>query len=192
MRTGRLAVWLGLAGVLMGPRVGAQSLTPGPPGPVFVVDVRGATSAIPHSIGLYPNLPDGGSVPARGFGYDVGGHVYLFNLGPARLGLGVNVIGVRGTATDATTTFEILAPQLSFNFGSSDGWSYLSLGAGNARVRAEETASSSAINAGGGARWFIKRHLGVGFDVRLHKIAADGDTLGASTAFSASVGFSIK
>ena len=46
--------------------------------------------------------PTVGSVPSRGFGYDVGGHVYLFNLGPARLGLGVNVIGVRGTATDAT------------------------------------------------------------------------------------------
>jgi hypothetical protein len=192
MRSGRLAVWLGLAGVLLGSRVEAQSLTPGPPGPVFVVDVRGTTSGIPTSIGLYPTIPDGGSVPARGFGYDVGGHVYLFNLGPSRLGLGVDVIGVRGTATDATATMTIVAPQLSFNFGTSDGWSYLSLGAGTARVKAEETGSSSAINAGGGARWFIKRHLAVGFDVRLHKIAADGNTMPASTILSASVGFSLK
>jgi hypothetical protein len=192
MRSGRLAVWLGLAVLLLGSRVGAQSLTPGPPGPHFVIDVRGVTSGIPHSIGLYPTIPDGGSVPARGFGYDVGGHVYLFNLGSARLGLGVNVIGLRGTATDATTTFNILAPQLSFNFGSSDGWSYLSFGAGTARVHAEETGTSSAINAGGGARWFIKRHLGIGFDLRLHRIAADGDIMGESTAFSASVGFSLK
>jgi hypothetical protein len=192
MRSGRLAAWLGLAGVLLGSRAGAQSLTPGPPGPIFVVDVRGSTSGIPTSIGLYPTVPDGGSVPARGFGYDVGGHVYLFNLGSARLGLGVNVIGVRGTATDATATLEILAPQLSFNFGTSDGWSYLSLGAGNARVKGEETGSSSAINAGGGARWFITRHLALGFDVRLHKIAADGETMDASTVLSASVGFSVK
>jgi hypothetical protein len=192
MRSGRLAVWLGLAGVLLGSRVDAQSLTPGPPGPIFVVDVRGVTSGIPTSIGLYPTVPEGGSVPARGFGYDVGGHVYLFNLGSARVGLGVSVIGVRGTATDATTTMNIVAPQLSFNFGSSDGWSYLSLGAGTARVDAEVSGSSSAINAGGGARWFIKRHIGVGFDLRLHRIAADGDVMGDSMIFAASVGFSLK
>jgi hypothetical protein len=191
MRSGRLAVWLGLAGVLLGSQAGAQSLTPGPPGP-FVIDLRGSTSGIPTSIGLYPTIPEGGSVPSRGFGYDVGGHIYLFNLGPARLGLGVNVIGVRGTATDATATINILVPQLSFNFGSSDGWSYLSAGAGTARVKAGKTASSSAINAGGGARWFIRRHIAVGFDLRWHKIAADGETMDASTVFAASVGFSVK
>jgi hypothetical protein len=192
MHSGRLAVWLGLAGVFLGSQVGAQSLTPGPPGPVFVVDVRGATSGIPTSIGLYPDVPSGGHVPSRGFGYDVGGHVYLFNLGGARVGLGVSVLGVRGTATDATATMNVVAPQLSFNFGTSDGWSYLSVGAGTARVNAEETGSSSAINAGGGARWFIKRHIGVGFDLRLHRIAADGDVMGDSMTFAASVGFSVK
>ena len=191
MRSGRLAVWLGLAGVLLESQAGAQSLTPGPPGP-FVIDLRGSTSGIPTSIGLYPTIPEGGSVPSRGFGYDVGGHVYLFSLGPARLGLGINVVGVRGTATDATATMNILAPQLSFNFGSSEGWSYLSAGAGTARVKAGKTASSSAINAGGGARWFIRRHIAVGFDLRWHKIAADGETMNASTLFAASVGFSVK
>ncbi|HKH72903.1 MAG TPA: hypothetical protein VKA59_16210 [Vicinamibacterales bacterium] len=192
MRAGRLAAWLGLAGALLGSRVEAQSLTPGPPGPIFVVDVRGATSGIPTSIGLYPTVPDGGSVPSRGFGYDVGGHVYLFNLGSARVGVGVSVTGVRGTATDAMATMNIVAPQLSFNFGSSDGWSYLSIGAGIGRVDAEATGSSSALNAGGGARWFITRHLGVGFDLRLHRIAADGDIMGDSMTFAASVGFSVK
>jgi hypothetical protein len=192
MRPGRLAVWLGLAGVLLGSRAEAQSLTPGPPGPIFVVDVRGATSGIPTSSGLYPTVPEGSSVPSRGFGYDVGGHVYLFNLGAARVGLGVSVIGVRGTATDATATMNVLAPQISFNFGTSDGWSYLSVGAGTARVNAEATGASSAINAGGGARWFIKRHIGVGFDLRLHRIAADGDIMSDSMTFAASVGFSVK
>ena len=191
MRSGLLAAWLGLAGVLLGSRVEAQSLTPGPPGP-YVVDVRGVTIGIPASPGLYPDLGDQFTVPARGFGFDVGGHVYLFNLGPARLGLGVNVIRVRGTATDADATFQTVAPQLSFNFGSSDGWSYLSLGAGTARVKAIETGSSSAINAGGGARWFMKRHLAIGFDIRVHMIAADGDIMGKSTQVSASVGLSLK
>jgi Outer membrane protein beta-barrel domain len=192
MRSGRLAVWLGLAGVLLGSGAGAQSLTPGPPGPFYVLDLRGTTSGIPASPGLYPGLGDEVVVPARGFGFDVGGHVYLLNLGPARLGLGVNIIQVRGTATDANATFRTVAPQLSFNFGTSDGWSYLSLGAGTARVNALETGSSSAINAGGGARWFVTRHIAVGFDIRLHRIAADGDTMGQSTQLSASVGFSVK
>lgn len=191
MRSGRLAAWLGLAGVLLGPQVEAQSLTPGPPGP-FVIDVRGVTSGIPASPGLYPDLGEAFVVPARGFGFDVGGHVYLFNLGPARLGIGVNFIDVRGTATDANATFQTVVPQLSFNFGTSDGWSYLSLGAGTARVKAVASGSSSTINAGGGARWFMNRHLAIGFDVRVHMIAADGDVMGQSTQVSASVGFSLK
>jgi hypothetical protein len=131
-------------------------------------------------------------VPARGFGFDVGGHLYLFHLGAARLGLGVNFIRVRGTTTDAAATFETVVPQLSFNFGTSDGWSYLSLGGGTARVDAMASGSSSSINAGGGARWFTSRHIAVGFDVRVHKIAADGDTMPRSTTVSASVGLSIK
>lgn len=191
MRSGRLAAWLGLAGVLLGTQVEAQGLTPGKPGP-FVVDVRGVTSGIPASPGLYPGLGDQYVVPARGFGFDVGAHIYLFGLGPARLGIGANYIEVRGTATDADATLQTIAPQLSFNFGTSDGWSYLSVGAGTARVNAVASASSSAINAGGGARWFMNRHLAVGFDVRFHKIAADGDTMGASTQVSAAVGFSLK
>ena len=191
MRSGRLAAWLGLAGVLLGTQVEAQGLTPGKPGP-FVIDVRGVTSGIPASPGLYPDLGDQFVVPARGFGFDVGAHIYLFSLGPARLGIGANYIEVRGTAADADATLQTIAPQLSFNFGTSDGWSYLSLGAGTARVNAGAEASSSAINAGGGARWFLKRHLAVGFDVRFHRIAADGDTMGKSTQVSASVGFSLK
>ena len=191
MRSGRLAAWLGLAGVLLGTQVEAQGLTPGKPGP-FVIDVRGVTSGIPASPGLYPDLGDQFVVPARGFGFDVGAHIYLFSLGPARLGIGANYIEVRGTAADADATLQTIAPQLSFNFGTSDGWSYLSLGAGTARVNAGAEASSSAINAGGGARWFLKRHLAVGFDVRFHMIAADGDTMGKSTQVSASVGFSLK
>jgi hypothetical protein len=150
------------------------------------------TSGIPASSGLYPDLGDQFVVPARGFGFDVGAHVYLFSLGPARLGIGANYIEVRGTAADADATLETIAPQLSFNFGTSDGWSYLSVGAGTARVKAVTSASSSAVNAGGGARWFMNRHLAVGFDVRFHKIAADGDTMGASTQVSAAVGFSLK
>jgi hypothetical protein len=194
MRFGRVAVSLGLAWLILTSRADAQSLTPGPPGP-FVIDLRGVTSGIPSGAGLYPSLPAGTSVPARGFGFDVGGHVYLFTLGPARLGVGANVLRVRGTATDATTTLQIVSPQVSFNFGTADGWSYLSAGFGTAKVDTSDgdtSASSNAVNAGGGARWFLNRHLAIGFDLRVLKVAADGETMDKFTTMSASVGVSIR
>ena len=52
------------------------------PGP-WVLDVRGVTSPVPTDPDYYPPLA-AVLVPERGFGVDVGAHVYLFNLGPAR------------------------------------------------------------------------------------------------------------
>ena len=189
--SGRLALWLGLVGVLLGSRAASQTLAPGPPGP-FVIDVRGTTSGIPSGTGLYPTLSEGASVPARGFGVDVGGHVYPVRLGPARVGVGINFIYVRGTSVDAHATVQTIAPQISINFGTADGWSYLSAGLGTARVRAGASVSVQSLNAGGGARWFLNRHVGLGFDVRLHKLSAEGTTMPAATLVSTAVGFSLK
>jgi hypothetical protein len=190
-RRGWVVVGLGLAVVLLGSDADAQSLAPGPPGP-YVIDVRGVTTGIPAAPGLYPDLDGSFVVPARGFGGDVGAHVYPFGLGPSRVGIGVNFIHVRGSATDANTIVQIVAPQISFNFGTSNGWSYLSAGVGPARVEAGATASVSAVNAGGGARWFLNQHVAVGFDVRVYRLAADGDVMPSATTLSASVGFSLK
>ena len=84
---------------------------------------------------------------------------------------------------NVTTRVTSLAPQLSLNFGHSLGWSYLSAGLGRARVESEAALPSSGttftprnsdwvktLNFGGGARWFLNDHLGVGFDVRWHKL----------------------
>ena len=71
------------------------------------------------------------------------------------------------------------APQLSFNFGTGHGWSYLSGGVGRSVWSLHETGllpSSSdveplqTINYGGGARWFIKNHLAFSLDVRFYEI----------------------
>ena len=72
-----------------------------------------------------------------------------------------------------------IAPQLSFNFGSSTGWSYLSAGIGGARwsivpdgalpTLADEERLKT-INYGGGARWFARKHLAFTFDVRFYAI----------------------
>ena len=181
--------------------------TPGP----YIIDLRGAMSGAPAGISFYPPAPADTLAPQRAFGFAVGGHVYAFGLGRARVGLGVEVTRARGSATsashvDAATTVTTLAPQLSFNFGTHEGWSYLSGGYGTTQTRAEVTAPASdsttvgsvsrerrtrTINIGGGARWFIREHVAVGFDVRFHRLAA---TLGlpAKQIAGLSVGLSIR
>jgi hypothetical protein len=115
----------------------------------------------------------------------------LFGFGPARIGLGASFLRVRATSPDAQINVQLLAPQLSFNFGTSNGWSYLSAGAGPARVDGAVAFDVGGVNAGGGARWFLNNHLGIGFDIRMHKLAAKG-AFPRTTLVSASVGMSVK
>jgi hypothetical protein len=176
----------------------AAGQTQEPVGP-YVVDLRGATSGLPNDTAFYPGVPPEDTiVPARGFGFDAGGHVYLFALGPSRVGVGVNYVRVRGTAGGSVAVVSALAPQVSFNFGGRDGWSYLSAGPGRAWVETSladgagtltrESGALNALNAGGGARWFIASRLAVGFDVRWHRISGPPRT----TLLAASVGVSVR
>jgi hypothetical protein len=94
------------------------------------------------------------------------------------------------TFPDVTVTQRIVAPQISLNFGTGRGWSYLSTGAGPVRVKATAgsdglTTSRIAVNVGAGARWFLTDHVGVGFDLR-------AIWLGSRATFAASAGFSLK
>jgi hypothetical protein len=176
------------------------------PGP-YVVDLRGATSGLPTDAPFYPPAGITAAVPSRGLGFDVGAHVYLLRLGGPTLGVGASFMQVRGTSPDASATLRLLAPQVSFNFGSGNGWSHLSLGVGTARMNTElrgdvatGTASSGSLRAlslGGGARWFLTGHAAVGFDVRFHRVAAgepDAATAGSPrvTLLTASVGVSVR
>lgn len=175
------------------PVANAQSFNPGPPGP-FVFDVRGATTNLPSSELLFPDLPAETVVPARGFGGTAGGHVYLFGLGPARLGLGVDALYARGSTADANSSMMSVDPQISLNFGTANGWSTLSGGVGVTRISGEPggvSESVRSINWGGGARWFVNPHFGVGFDIRIHHLAA-GDVLPKGTAVSVAAGLSLK
>jgi hypothetical protein len=188
----------------------AAAQTTSRPGP-FSLDVRAVTSPVPPDPLFYPRLDASALVPDRGFGGEVGAHVYLLNLGPARLGIGASLFIVRATTTPApapppssgTPTGRagqsvqvdqrLLTPQVSFNFGTGDGWSYLSAGAGRTAIVTRtagsiagrrETSSLNALNVGGGARWFLKSHLGVGFDIRLHLVGAGTAGAIAETAVS--------
>ena len=92
------------------------------------------------------------------------------------------------TTTTVTTQITSLLPQLSINFGNKLGWSYLSAGLGRSKVvssaekfgtapaQSVPEAWNSAINFGGGAKWFMKPHLGAGFDVRFTKLSSRAAT----------------
>ena len=191
-----------------------------PPGP-YVIDVRGAMASIPKLPAFYPPFESGTIVPARGFGFDVGAHIYPFTLGRARVGFGANVVRAQGRLVldEVEATVTTVTPQISFNFGSRDGWSYLSAGYGTAAVRSSGlvresllagvpdtrtgslenpmvtgTADSGlvrALNYGGGARWFLSSHIAAGFDLRFHRLSA-GATTPKATLAVVSAGVSIR
>jgi hypothetical protein len=171
----------------------AQSLMPGPPGP-FVFDVSVAMSGVPAADALFAGLPAGTLVPTRAFGGGGGAHVYALQIGPSRLGFGIGVLVARGSTPEASSTVAAVDPQISFNFGTADGWSFLSAGIGAVHVSADPGSVSEtvrSVNWGGGARWFLGPHLGVGFDVRVRHLAA-GDAVPKGTTVSGSVGVSLK
>ena len=193
MSYGRLLLAFTLVVLAPGARAAAQALNPGPPGP-FVFDIRGATSGLPSSEAFVPDPETTATIPTRGFGGSAGVHVYAIQIGPARLGAGVDVLYARGTTVDAISTLTSVDPQLSLNFGTSDGWSYVSAGVGVTGVDAEPAEISESVrslNWGGGVRWFLSPHLGVGFDVRIRHLSA-GDVLPKNMSVAVAVGLSLK
>lgn len=157
-------------------------------------------------------------LPGLGLGLDIGAHVYPLRLRWVTFGLGGSfhvsraargLQEIDGTLAghDVNVRFRALSPQLSFNFGGSGGWSYLSGGLATSTLlytidgtpADRETQGRKTINYGGGARWFMKDHLAFSLDFRFYAInpqAADA-TLGTQfsprmTLFVISAGVSIK
>jgi hypothetical protein len=199
--------------VSLGTPAGAQTRSAAavlhPPWPRVVVDLRGATNGIPDEAVFYPPLPPDALVPARGYGLDVGAHVYAGRWKSVRFGYGADVFAIRATQGDLTTVNgRFLAPQVSLNFGTSRGWSYVSGGAGVAGIRGDVAAVNEApaasrssgalttINLGGGARWFITSHIAFTFDLRLHRLARgtgeDGIVTHSALLSSMAAGISLK
>jgi hypothetical protein len=176
-----------------------------PPGP-FVIDVRGdfvsfaPTDPIGHPFALTKT-----QMPARGIGIEAGAHVYPLRFKRITIGVGGNYLTSRGNKvpdpvalpTDPTVRerFSTIGTQLSLNFGTSQGWSYIGGGIGSSRRAIQvfpveqtkdasgktvitqstapftaEGARSKTINYGGGARWFASAHIAFGFDLRWYAI----------------------
>jgi hypothetical protein len=184
----QLAILVFLFTVVTAARANAQ----GPPpriGP-FVVDAHMSIPSFPTdsqelaaSRALNP-----AELPGRGWGGQVGAHFYLPPWGPLTLGVGGEVMLARATSTPVDPSSGLrsveerllsAAPQVSFNFGTGHGWSYLSGGVGRSvwsihEVGLEPSAADveplQTFNYGGGARWFIKNHLAFSFDARFYEI----------------------
>jgi hypothetical protein len=170
-----------------------------PIGP-FVVDLQMASSGLPTEPGWTPSLPADTVVPSRGLGFEVGAHVNVLRRRVFALGVGASWLVARGSSSPpesaegtpppaqpvpgVKTRITAFAPQVSLNFGHSLGWSYLSGGLGGTRVESEAMLTGGSttftpqasgwvktINFGGGARWFLNDRIGVGFDLRWHKVS---------------------
>lgn len=130
------------------------------------------------------------NLPTRAFGLVVGAHWYPVRLGIVTFGLGGEIASARRGRTINTGTkaapldvtvnsrFSAISPQVSFNFGARDGWSYISGGIGWSTFTAERKdqplpnpeSGSKTINYGGGARWFAKKHVAVSMDLRFYAV----------------------
>jgi len=212
MRRLAVVVAIGSAMLLMPRGVAAQDEPPriGP----FVLDLRGSYPGIPEE----PDLAASRGLlleelPSRSFGADVGLHLYLFKMGPVTLGVGAQATYLR-TTTSAEANLRAVnsqlvsvTPQLSFNFGTGDGGSYLSGGFGKTvwKLHPVEQALTppddervNTFNYGAGARWFFRQHLAFTFDIRWHALDAGtifpGGRPGAprATLLVMSAGVSIK
>lgn len=134
------------------------------------------------------------NLPTRGLGFVVGAHLYPLRGKGMALGVGAEYLAARDKRTLASaedaerlptveTRMSSFAPQVSINFGKRDGYSYISGGIGSAKFTAEqvdepvgEGSGAKTMNYGGGARWFINKHLAVSVDLRFYSIAAQPAT----------------
>ena len=156
----------------------------------FVVDVRGTVPQFSNDLALAQSRGlTQFELPGIGLGVAAGAHLYPLKWRAITFGIGGELAMARSHSTppDAeqnlrravTERFTSIAPQLSFNFGSGNGWSYISGGIGPSirsivpdgqQPKPADEERLRTINYGAGARWFAKKHLAFNFDVRVYAI----------------------
>lgn len=164
----------------------------------FVIDFHGTVPRFPNDP-LLANSHDVvvAELPGHGLGMQAGAHLYVFRWRAVTFGIGGEFAKSRSrktppatqsssqTGVDTTSLrtteekFSAVGSQLSFNFGTGHGWSYISGGIGKSRWSVipegraafpTDVADLKTINYGGGARWFAKTHLAFSLDVRFYAI----------------------
>jgi hypothetical protein len=144
----------------------------------------------------------------------MGLHVYLPAWKAVTVGLGGQVTFAVARSSEVTAAglravterFLSGAPHISLNFGTGNGWSYLSVGRGtsiwlivprDAFVGPADEQRLRTFSYGGGARWFSRPHLAFTFDARFYEVAPGAPYLGRpgsprTTLFILSAGMSLK
>jgi len=155
--------------------------------PLFAVDVRAtfprfpSTQALADSRGLNLN-----ELPGLGIGVDVAANIYFFRWRAMTIGIGGEAMTSvahqspqNAIYVPTTERFRTVDAQLSLNFGSANGWSYLSGGIGGSywslipdggAATPQDDLARTTINFGGGARWFAKKHLALSVDGRFYAL----------------------
>jgi hypothetical protein len=174
----------------------------------FAADIRGVFSKhklepdVAQDLNVVP-----GNLPTRSYGLSGGAHVFPLRIGKVTFGFGGEIIMSRGsqtltpdttTSSTATTTtatptrdfatvqrhFLTFAPEVSFNFGHRNGWSYISGGLFGASKlyldRADKPGTDApfrqTLNYGAGARWFTNHHMAFSVDIRWFTLAEQPPT----------------
>ena len=194
-RMRRAALVLASALVAAAGTAGAQE--PPPRIPIAVLDLQGLVPMFPNDNAQLADsraltVPE---LPGAGLGGRVGAHVYPLKYRGITLGIGGELmIGTSGSTpadpasglVSVNERLRAIGSQVSFNFGSGHGWSYLSGGIGRsqwslrpagAAQTAADTESLPTTNYGGGARWFAKKHLAFSLDVRIYEIQPGSVTI---------------
>ena len=183
----------------------------------YVVDIHATVPRFPTEDA---NLADSrnmqlGELPGVGIGLQIGAHVYPLRWKVITVGLGGEFASARASQTPldststlraATETFQTIAGDLSFNFGTGNGWSYISGGIGTSTRSLvpegqdplpSDTEQLHTVHYGAGARWFAKKHLAFSFDIRWYQMDAGTPVLGypgtpRTTLFIMGAGVSVK
>jgi hypothetical protein len=173
--------------------VPAHAQEPPPRIPMFVIDLHATFPRFPSEQALVDSrgLDSIAELPGAGLGVQGGLHFYPLRWRAVTFGIGGEVTLNRARQQPPAEStglvaveekFLSAAPQLSFNFGTGHGWSYVSGGLGVSQWSVipdgrdepypSDTDRLKTLNYGGGARWFAKQHLAFSFDVRFYAISA--------------------
>ena len=121
----------------------AAAQDPPPRIPLFVVDLHGVVPMFPSDsvqLAASRGLSSAAQLPGAGLGGDMAVHLYPLKWRAVTLGIGGNLMTARSrqaldpatsTLVPVTEQFTSIAPQVSFNFGTGLGWSYISGGMSN-------------------------------------------------------------
>ena len=103
-----------------------------------------------------------------------------------------------------TSRFTAISPQISFNFGHRNGWSYVGGGLGTSRLNVYPQQLTTPVqrgartlNYGGGARWFLTPNVALSLDLRFFAISPLeqlGEQPGSprQTLMAANIGVSVR